>query len=177
MLERLKFELEILLSCFLVLVFYYLKRLQLCLSHLVTFSHFPSLTCFLNFHHHKSFNIFSLVENLVLVVLLCALIIIQIFCLHIVVSILLMLYLFLAISILFMLHLLAMSVQFILHCLTMLIQSMFHLLQLFLTQRGKEKQLLMMLQSFPSLLIQYQRNKIMITLGNFKIHGLLNYLG
>jgi hypothetical protein len=29
----------------------------------------------------------------------------------------------------------------------------------------------------PSLLIQYQKNKIMITLGNFKIRGLLSYLG
>jgi len=43
--------------------------------------------------------------------------------------------------------------------------------------KGKINKMLMMLQSFPSLLIQYQRNKIMITLGNFEIHGLLNYLG
>ncbi len=120
---------------FLVLVFCCLRRLELCLSRLLFFHVFPHSQCLLNFHHHTSSNISSLAETQVLTILLCALIIIQFFHLHLVTSILLMLHLLLVVSILLMLHFLIASILFMLHHLATSIQVLLRFQQLFLTQR------------------------------------------
>ncbi len=122
---------------FLVLVFCCLRRLRLCLSCLLFFPTFPRSQCLLNFRHHTSSSISSLAKTQVLTILLCALIIIQFFHLHLVTSILLMLHLFLVVLILLMLHFLITSVLPMLHRLAMSIQTLLCHQQLFLTQRGK----------------------------------------
>ncbi len=122
---------------FLVMFFCCLGKLQLCLNRLLFFHAFPHSQCLLNFHHHTSSNISSLAETQVLTILLCALIIIQFFHLHLVTSILLMLHLLLFVLILLMLLFLIASILLMLRRLAMSIQMLLHHQQLFLTQRGE----------------------------------------
>ncbi len=111
---------------FLVLVFCFLKGLQLCLNHLVIFSHFLPLTMppkllpsykFWYFFYNKNHNINN--------ILVCLIVILN-FHLQLVASILLMLHIFKTKSILFMLHLLIESFMFMLHLLTKSVLFMLH---------------------------------------------------